>query len=90
MATPSGRFGTRSTPTRGNLDDPHLWERVRLLGLDLARFDADRRSQAVNERVRADFESGIHAGVAGTPTAFIGHERAIGGVPAALKAHAAL
>ena len=54
----------------GHLDDPHLWERARLLGLDLERFDADRRSGAVADRVRADFESGIRAGVIATPTAF--------------------
>ena len=40
------------------------------LGLDLARFDADRRSDAVAERVRADFRGGIRAGVATTPTLF--------------------
>jgi protein-disulfide isomerase len=59
----------------GHLDDPHLWERVRLLGLDLARFDADRRTEPVAERVRADFETGIRAGVTATPTAFANGER---------------
>ena len=44
----------------------------RELGLDLERFDADRRSAGVAERVRADFEAGIRAGVTGTPTAFAG------------------
>ena len=29
---------------QGRLEDPHLWERAERLGLDLARFDADRRS----------------------------------------------
>nr|MDQ6915601.1 thioredoxin domain-containing protein [Actinomycetota bacterium] len=33
----------------GRLDDPHLWQRARELGLDLERFDADRRSDAVRE-----------------------------------------
>ncbi len=56
----------------GHLDDPHLWERARLLDLDLERFDTDRRSTAVSERVRADFEAGIRAGVVTTPTAFAG------------------
>jgi protein-disulfide isomerase len=41
----------------------------------LERFDADRRSAAVAERVRADFESGIRAGVTATPTAFLGGRR---------------
>ncbi len=55
---------------RGRVDDPHLWERAERLGLDLARFDADRRSEAVAARVRRDFESGIRAGVTGTPAVF--------------------
>jgi protein-disulfide isomerase len=59
----------------GHLDDPHLWERARTLGLDLERFDADRRSGRVAERVRTDFESGIRAGVTATPTAFANGER---------------
>jgi protein-disulfide isomerase len=57
---------------RGRIDDPHLWERAETLGLDLARFDADRRSAAVERRVRRDFESGIRAGVTGTPALFPG------------------
>jgi protein-disulfide isomerase len=55
---------------RAHVDDPHLWERVRGLGLDLERFERDRRSEQVARRVRADFESGIRGGVAGTPAAF--------------------
>ena len=47
---------------RGRVDDPHLWERARALGLDLERFEADRRDGAVAARVRRDFESGIRAG----------------------------
>ena len=31
---------------QGRLEDPHLWERARGLGLDLERFDADRRGDA--------------------------------------------
>jgi protein-disulfide isomerase len=55
---------------RGRVDDPHLWERVRRLDLDLDRFEADRRSEAVRARVRQDFESGIRGGVANTPAVF--------------------
>jgi protein-disulfide isomerase len=54
----------------GRLDDPHLWERCRELGIDLDRFEADRRSEAVAERVDRDFRSGIRAGVIETPTFF--------------------
>jgi protein-disulfide isomerase len=59
----------------GHQDDPHLWERARSFSLDLERFERDRRSDAVATRVRADFESGIRAGVIGTPTAFAGGVR---------------
>ncbi|MGN6586816.1 MAG: DsbA family protein [Solirubrobacterales bacterium] len=52
---------------RGRVDDPHLWQRAERLGLDLERFDAHRRSEEARTRVRRDFESGIRAGVAGTP-----------------------
>jgi protein-disulfide isomerase len=56
---------------RGRVDDPHLWARAERYGLDLERFEAERRSEAIADRVRSDFESGIRAGVAGTPTAFV-------------------
>ena len=55
---------------QGHLDDPHLWERAKALGLDLERFEAERRSDAVAERVERDFRTGIAAGVMKTPTLF--------------------
>ena len=56
---------------RGRVDDPHLWERAERLGLDLDRFEADRRSERDRRRGSgATFESGIRAGVAGTPAVF--------------------
>jgi protein-disulfide isomerase len=54
----------------GRLDDPHLWARAERLGLDLDRFEADRRSPAVAARVQASFRGGVRAGVATTPTLF--------------------
>jgi protein-disulfide isomerase len=56
---------------QGRLDPPHLWERAERLGLDLDRFEEDRRSEAVAERVERDFRSGIRAGVTTTPTLFV-------------------
>jgi protein-disulfide isomerase len=56
---------------QGRLEDPHLWERARALALDLDRFEADRRSDAVADRVRADFRSGVRAGVVTTPALFL-------------------
>lgn len=55
----------------GRVDDPHLWERVRRRGLDLDRFEHDRRSDGVAKRVRRDFEAGIRAAVTGTPAIFV-------------------
>src|SRR3954454_21014227 len=52
---------------RGRVDDPHLWERAERLGLDLRRFEEDRRLDSTQARVRRDFESGIRAGVTSTP-----------------------
>ena len=56
---------------RGRVDDPHLWERAERFGLNLDRFNEDRRADAVRERIERDFSSGIRAGVGGTPTAFV-------------------
>jgi protein-disulfide isomerase len=56
---------------QGRLEDPHLWARAEHLGLDLERFERDRRSEAVEERIAADFRSGLRAGVATTPTLFV-------------------
>jgi protein-disulfide isomerase len=56
---------------QGHLDDPHLWERAERLGLDVARFEADRRSETRAERVERDFRGGIAAGVMTTPTQFV-------------------
>jgi protein-disulfide isomerase len=56
---------------QGRLEDPHLWERARRLGLDLGRFDAERRSPAVAARVSADFRGGLRAGVPTTPSLFV-------------------
>lgn len=57
---------------QGRLEDPHLWARARTLGLDLDRFEADRRSPAVQARVRRDFESGVRGGIVTTPTLVVG------------------
>jgi protein-disulfide isomerase len=56
---------------QGRLEDPHLWARAERLGLDVERFDADRRSQAVADRVREQFHGGVRAGVVTTPTVFV-------------------
>ena len=42
---------------RGRVDDPHLWERAERFGLDRERFQAERRSDSVAERVHRDFQA---------------------------------
>jgi protein-disulfide isomerase len=56
---------------QARLEDPHLWERARRLGLDLERFDQDRRGEDVRARVTASFRAGVRAGVVTTPTLFL-------------------
>jgi protein-disulfide isomerase len=57
---------------QGRLEDPHLWARARTVELDLERFDADRRREAVAARVRWDFEAGVRGGIVTTPTLIVG------------------
>lgn len=56
---------------QGRTDDPHLWERCERVGLDLARFEADRRSAAVAEHVQQDVRDALRAGATATPTLWI-------------------
>jgi protein-disulfide isomerase len=65
---------------QGHLDDPHLWERCKRLGIELKAFERDRRSEDVAARVDRDFRSGVRAGVMTTPTIFY-EGRAYPGVP---------
>lgn len=51
----------------GRQDDPHLWARCEQLGLDVDRFEADRRADWAAERVRADTRGAMRAGVMATP-----------------------
>jgi len=55
---------------QGRIDDPHLWERCEALGLDLERFQVDRRDPAIAQRVRRDVRDALRAGATTTPTLF--------------------
>lgn len=67
---------------QGRIDDPHLWDKARALGIDVDRFDADRRGDTAAERVSRDVRDGLRAGVAQTPTLVVGGVLH-GGVPTA-------
>ena len=47
----------------GRLEDPHLWTRAERLGVDVERFEADGRSNAVRDRVERT--SGVGEGRGG-------------------------
>jgi protein-disulfide isomerase len=49
-------------------DDPHLWARAEALGLDVERFEEDRRADAAAARVREQTRGGMRAGIAETPS----------------------
>ena len=53
---------------QGRQDDPHLWAHAERLGLDVERFERDRRGDEAAERVRRDVRAAMRAGVATTPT----------------------
>ena len=59
---------------QGRLDDPHLWERCAALGLDIDRFQADRRDPLIAERVRRDVRDALRAGATSTPAIFVNGE----------------
>lgn len=68
---------------QGRVDDPHLWARCEALGLDLTRFEADRRAPAATARVARDVREALRAGAVATPTAFVLDEGAaamLGGI----------
>jgi protein-disulfide isomerase len=68
------------------LEDPHLWQRAQSLGLDIERFEHDRRSEDARQRVQADFDSGLRAGVVTTPMVFVGGHGLSGRIDAAALA----
>ena len=45
------------------------------IGLDLARFKADMKSEQVNARISADQRRGKSIGVESTPTIFVNNQR---------------
>ncbi|MCW2999097.1 MAG: oxidoreductase [Solirubrobacterales bacterium] len=57
---------------QGRVEDPHLWAHCEALGLDLDRFQADRRDPVVEGHVRAQVRDALRAGATVTPTLFAG------------------
>jgi protein-disulfide isomerase len=61
------QFGENS----GGLTDAYLRGIAQRLGLDLARYDADRRDPALGKDVQAEYDFGQAIGVPGTPAFLI-------------------
>ncbi|MGZ4269973.1 MAG: DsbA family protein [Solirubrobacteraceae bacterium] len=55
---------------QGHLDDPHLWARCEALGLDVDRFQRDRRDPELAAKVREQVREALKAGATATPTLF--------------------
>jgi protein-disulfide isomerase len=53
---------------QGRSDDPHLWAWCEREGLDVERFERDRRDDAIAAHVTAETQDGVRAGVTATPT----------------------
>ena len=63
---------------QGHLDDPHLWNRVEQLGLDIERFTHELRKRAAAHRIADDIEGADLSSVTGTPTFFVNGRRHYG------------
>lgn len=57
---------------QGRTDDPHLWAHCERLGLDVERWELDRRSDTITQRVTRDVRDALRAGAVATPTLFAG------------------
>lgn len=55
---------------QGHIDDPHLWARCEALGLDVERFQRDRRDPGLQDKVREHVREALRAGATATPTLF--------------------
>ena len=67
---------------QGRQEDPHLWALAEQLGLDVARFAADRRGEPAAVRVERDTREALRAGAMHTPTLFLPGGERLDGVPA--------
>jgi protein-disulfide isomerase len=65
-----------------SLSDADLSRYAGELGLDVARFDADRKSDAARKAVDSDFNSGGKAGATGTPYFLVNGHPYSGAMPA--------
>lgn len=65
----------------GRTEDPDLWALAGRLGLEVGRFEADRRDDESAAAVAADLAAGLRVGAMGTPAIVVGEEPVDHGVP---------
>ena len=61
----------KTTPSFRSLTDSVLVASAKSVGLDIAEFDADRRSKAARDAVESDMKLGESLGVQGTPSLYL-------------------
>lgn len=61
---------------QGRQDPPHLWALAEQFGLDVDRFDADRRAEAGVERIGLETRQALTGGATGVPAVFADHTTA--------------
>lgn len=55
---------------QGRQDPPHLWALAESLGLDVDRFEQDRRAETGHERVALESKAALRGGATGIPAIF--------------------
>lgn len=55
---------------QGRHDPPHLWALAESLGLDVARFDEERRADPVRARIARETRAAMVGGATGVPAVF--------------------
>ncbi len=72
---------------QGRQDDPHLWAHCETLGIDVERFDSDRRGRTIAAGVATQTREALRGGAVATPTLVLpGGEIAQGGLDEAIAA----
>jgi protein-disulfide isomerase len=57
------------------LDEDFLYRLANKIGLNHNQFEQDMQGETIQEKVNADFESGMRSGVNGTPTFFVNGQK---------------
>jgi predicted DsbA family dithiol-disulfide isomerase len=61
---------------QGRHDLPHLWALAESLGLDVDRFEADRRAETAGPRIAQETREAMMGGATGVPALFADHTTA--------------